>query len=185
MTVKWGPMAYAARLLCLAILVLLPILMAGAIKVWPELDQSLAYKCGIWPLILLDIYGVMLVVGHGIIGQFFGFLIDERNRMSNSRFQITIWTLVAIPGLLVFIYFNIAHGAPNPTNIAIPPQLWVLLGISGGAAIGAPIVNDATNRSKGELDVNTTVEDASFADIFEGDEKGNCDYLDISKCKCS
>jgi hypothetical protein len=187
-------------LLCLAFLVLLPIIMAvGTTAGW--LGLTLAAKYGIWLLILADISILMVVAGLGITGRKAGLLIDERNRLSTSRLQIIIWTLVIIPGLLVFIFFNIAHGASDATNIAIPPELWVLLGISGGAAIGAPIVNDATNRSdtpspaalkranttaddptlQGILDVNVDVKDASFADIFEGDELGNRGHLDISK----
>jgi hypothetical protein len=33
----------------------------------------------------------------------------------------------------------------------------------------------------GGLDVNAKVDDATFADIFEGDELGNREHLDISK----
>jgi hypothetical protein len=212
--VTWRKWHTWVTLLCLAFLVLLPIVMAeGTIAGW--LGLTLGAKYGIWVLILADIFVLMAVAGHGTTGRKAGLLIDERNRMSSSRFQLIIWTLVIIPALLAFFYFNIAHGAPDAANIAIPSELWVLLGISGGAAIGAPIVNDATNRSKkptedalrltipnagqlsaeelsqakttakatleGVLDVNTGVDDASFADIFEGDELGNREHLDISK----
>jgi hypothetical protein len=189
----WRMWHTSVVLLCLAFLVALPIAMAeGTTAGWLSLTISAKYV--IWALILVDVFIIMVVAGLGITGRTTGLLIDERNRMSTSRFQLVIWTLVIVPALLAFFYINIALHTADATNIAVPAELWILLGISGGAAIGAPVVNDATNRSKtpknapaqdptlqGILDVNETVDQANFEDIFEGDELGNRDHLDISK----
>jgi len=187
----WRMWHTSVVLLCLAFLVALPIAMAeGTTAGWLSLTISAKYV--IWALILVDVFIIMVVAGLGITGRTTGLLIDERNRMSTSRFQLVIWTLVIVPALLAFFYVNIALHTADATNIVVPAELWILLGISGGAAIGAPVVNDATNRSKtpkneaaedreGILDVNKHVKDAKFRDIFEGDEVGNRGHLDISK----
>lgn len=135
------------ELLCLAFLVGLPIAMAaGTSAGW--LSLTLSAKYWIWSLIFADVFIIMVVAGHGLTNRYTGLLIDERNRMSTSRVQLVIWTLVIVPALLAFFYFNIALHAADATNISIPAELWILLGIGGGAAVGAPVVNDATSRSK-------------------------------------
>ena len=199
--VTWGNGHSAVIIVCLAVLVGLPIILAGYAAVG-TLVASLLQMYVIWAIILAFVFILIAVAGHGLTGRAFGLLIDERNRMSSSRLQLIIWTLVIVPALIAFIYINIGHGSPSSAlSIAVPPELWALLGISGGAAIGAPIANDVTNRSKpvvpeaakradthvqasdheGVLDVNTTAAGASFADVFKGDEIGNRDSLDISK----
>jgi len=156
----------------------------------------------VWLLIFLFIVIFMVGAGYGMTGRWPGLLIDERYRMSTSRLQLIVWTLVIVPALLAFIFINIGHGSPDAAlNIAIPPELWALLGISGGAAVAAPVANAVTNQNKkvsddaatranttvdgsdhvGVLDVNTAAESASFSDMFEGDEIGNRDHLDVSK----
>jgi len=198
---KWEPCHTRWIVGFLAVLIFLPIAMAYVAHVSPVINSSIWYKALIWLIILGDMIGIMTVAGHGTTGQRAGVLIDERNRMSTSRFQILLWTLVVIPALLVFIYFNIANGVSDPTNISIPPELWALIGISGGAAIGAPVANKVTNQSKnptdsalklanadpcdpqlqGVMDINKDPSKASFEDLFSGDELGNRNNLDVSK----
>jgi len=197
----WSKWHTGAVIVCLAVLVGLPVILAAAAAA--GFGISLAEMYAIWVVIFFDVVIVMVVAGHGLTGRKSGLLIDERNRMSTSRLQIIIWTLVIIPALLAFIYINIGHGqTPDAAlNIAIPPELWALLGISGGAAIGGPVANNVTNRNKdpdpnaekraktlpgaldheGVLDVNIGADAALFGDVFQGDEIGNRDRLDISK----
>src|SRR5205085_3845839 len=40
----------------------------------------------------------MFVLGDGISGRPLGILIDQRNRMSLSRFQMILWTIVVLSG---------------------------------------------------------------------------------------
>src|SRR5579872_4714700 len=51
-------------------------------------------RLGIWigTLILLALF--LLVLGRGITGQWLGFLVDDRNKMSLARFQIGLWLLL-------------------------------------------------------------------------------------------
>src|SRR5215208_4244069 len=82
----------------------------------------------------------MVLIGHGVTGTFKGFLIDPRNKMSLSRLQLILWTIVILPAFLAAAVFNFGTGAEDPLNITVPPEVWGLLGISGGSLAGAGII---------------------------------------------
>ncbi|MFZ0926097.1 MAG: hypothetical protein WCE82_06250 [Halobacteriota archaeon] len=200
--VSWPRRDIGAIICCLAVLGGLPILLAllgvAGIHVTSLLEMYI-----IWLIVFAATTTLLIAAGHGTKGRLSGLLIDERNRMSASRLQIIMWTLVILPAILALICINVGYGSPSGSalSIAVPVELWALLGISGGAAVAAPVANDATNRSKdlaegaaaragtsvdaldheGVLDVNLLVKDAKFADMFKGDEVGNRDNIDISK----
>lgn len=104
----------------------------------------------------------MAIVGYGISGRFLGILIDERNVMSLSRFQMVLWTLVILPGWFAAAVWNTGLPAPpkqatdaptnqttdtatdetppGPLDIAMPAQIWALLGISTASLVGTPLI---------------------------------------------
>ncbi len=156
-------------------------------------------------LILLGIFTA--VAGHGITGLWRGLLIDDRNKISLSRLQMIFWTIVVLSGFLTAALSNLAAGQTNPLSIAIPRELWLLMGISTTSLVGSPLIkstkktkepNDEektatfnlmakegvdTNKLKnrGQIIVNTTLEEARWSDLFKGEESGNAAQLDLSK----
>jgi hypothetical protein len=80
------------------------------------------------------------IAGHGILGLWLGLLIDERNKMSLSRLQMVAWTIVVLSGFLVAGLWNSASGKKDPLSIAVPPQLWMLMGISTTSLVGSPLI---------------------------------------------
>jgi len=156
-------------------------------------------------LILLAVFTT--VAGHGVVGLWRGLLIDERNKISLSRLQMILWTIVVLSGFLTAALSNVAAGQTSPLSIAIPSELWLLMGISTTALVGSPLIkstkiakkpNAAERRStfnlmakqgvdtsivtsKGQLVVNTTLEGAQWSDLFKGEESGNAAQLDLSK----
>ncbi len=166
-------------------------------------------KCRLWTwvgtLILLGIFAT--IAGHGIVGLWRGLLIDERNKISLSRFQTILWTIVVLSGFLTAALSNVALGQSNPLSIAIPSELWLLMGISTTALVGSPLIkstkipkkpNAAEMKStislmakqgvktsivatKGQLVVNTSLDGAQWSDLFKGEESGNAAQLDLSK----
>ncbi len=156
-------------------------------------------------LILLTIFAAM--AGYGITGLWKGLLIDEQNKISLSRLQMTLWTIIVLSGFLIAALSNIATGRKDPLSIAIPSELWVLMGISTTSLIGSPLIkstkvaktaNPAEKQIncallakqgvdtskiivKGLLVVNTTFEQASWSDLFKGEEIGNSHQLDLGK----
>jgi len=110
---------------------------------------------------------VMLVLGVAITRRAFGVLINERNVMSLSRFQMSIWTIIILAAYFSFACVRIhawKAGAFNnhqvithpvdatqqlpdgalvivdPLNIAMDWHLWALLGISITSLVGTPLI---------------------------------------------
>lgn len=81
-----------------------------------------------------------LVIGLAITGYWFGVLIDDRNRISLSRMQMVLWTIVLLSGFTVGALSNVARNTPNPLAIAVPQELWMLMGISVTSLVGTPLL---------------------------------------------
>ncbi len=147
------------------------------------------------------------IAGHGVTGCWRGPLIDERNKISLSRLQATLWTLLVLSALLTAALTNVRNGEINPLAIAIPTGLWVLMGISTTSLIGSPLVlsnkknrgadDDQTKRTldllaaqnvninnisiMGQVIVNNSPQMARWADLFSGEETGNAAQFDLGK----
>jgi len=72
----------------------------------------------------------------------FGILIDDRERFSLNRFQLTMWTILILSTFLALILANV--GSPTAA-MAIPNELLGLLGISLGTGVVAGAVKDGKN----------------------------------------
>jgi hypothetical protein len=156
-------------------------------------------------LALLGLFAV--VAGHGVTGLWLGLLIDTRNKVSLSRLQMTLWTILILSGFLAAAITNIDSGQPEPLAIAIPAELWLLMGISTASLVGSPLivslkksrpanedekvrvleqlsrqsVDPAKVAIRGQLVVNQNAETARIADLFQGSETGNAGQLDLGK----
>jgi hypothetical protein len=144
----------------------------------------------------LLMFAFAAVIGKIINNRWTGILIDERNRMSLSRFQIVIWTIIIVSAYFAIASARIAAEEDDPLAIAIDPSLWALLGISSTSLVGTPLILDSKKKKEvdaiedalfqnpnrvGTVAINPQIDDAEFANIFRGDEIGNRDQVDISK----
>ncbi len=142
-------------------------------------------RVAVWigTLILLSLF--MLVVGRGITGQWLGFLIDNRNKMSLSRFQISLWLLLIGSAYLVAALTNlhiVMFSTPvNALSITIPSELLALFGVSATSLVGASVILNAKNNRRQQIDINGSRDDAEWYDMLKGDDAANADYLDLSK----
>jgi hypothetical protein len=160
-----------------------------------------------WLMITGLLAAFAVVAGRGITGYWRGVLIDNRYKMSLSRLQLLAWTLVVVATIVTAALTNHAYGSGAPLSIAIPPELWVLLGISTASAVASPAVL-STKKGKtpdmeefdkvaGDLqrDAGVTLDrkrssvvlynagfsDARWGDILKGDESGNASTVDLGK----
>ena len=108
-----------------------------------------------------------------------GLLIDQRNKISLSRVQLVAWSLLVISAVITEAILNAVWGRTNPLELRIPPELWVLLGLSAGTFVAAPLVL-ASKADRGDLATKAPYQHA-WRDIFYGDDTGNADQVDISK----
>jgi hypothetical protein len=163
---------------------------------------------GLWVIILVIMLFFICIIGWKVNNRLSGVLIDERNKFSLSRLQILSWTVIVLSAFATACLYNMVHGNPNPLSIAIPEELWLLMGISTTALVGSPLILNSKktgkpdkkerDRNKGILkkkdpqeaenltNKNTLMikkdpKDASISDMFRGDETGNFAQVDISK----
>jgi hypothetical protein len=167
-------------------------------------------KLAYWLIAICALIAFVLIVGHAISGLFFAALIDERNKMSLSRLQVFIWTVIVLSGYFTAALWNLlATDVSDPLAVQLPQELWWLLGISTTSFVASPLILSpktkqeptdramaaAAARRRGEpaedapADIprngvvarNAEPAEASFADMFRGDEVGNERSLDMGK----
>jgi hypothetical protein len=138
-----------------------------------------------------------------------GVLIDgARNRLSLARLQWVMWFVLIFGAYFTEAAWNLGHGLPLPTA---SPDLWRLLAIVSGApvvsavvlnpkastpatptpamvaaqsqgfALPAPQPPPGQDAQLGSLDRNLTSDEASWADLYLGEEVANRNDVDISR----
>lgn len=95
---------------------------------------------------------IAVVIGRGKLGRNSGLLIDHRRRMSLSRTQMVLWTLIILSGFTTAVFMNLAAGSLEPMSISIPKELWALIGISITSLIGSPLIKDMKENQTGKED---------------------------------
>jgi hypothetical protein len=142
----------------------------------------------------------ILMVGDALNGRPTGLIIDNRNRMSLSKLQMLVWTVVVISALIVYAAYNVRLQVEAPLDINIPPELLFAMGISATSFIATPAIlslksqqtpaqadvataNAApgTSQNSGKVFGRASASDASWTDLFQGDEVGNFNSPDLSK----
>jgi hypothetical protein len=93
-----------------------------------------------WALVMLFMIVFIALIGWLITGRFSGIFINERNKMTLSRFQLVIWTVIVLSAFLAIALERVKAGALDPLAIALPTQLWALLGISTASLVGSPLI---------------------------------------------
>jgi hypothetical protein len=93
-----------------------------------------------WFLYMILIATFTFIAADGITDSKVGILIDERNRMSLSRLQMALWSLLIISAFLAAAVSNTRANAPQPLNIGVPEAVWMLMGISTTALVGSPLI---------------------------------------------
>lgn len=162
-----------------------------------------------WIIAMLALTAFTLVVGRGLTGVWKGAFVDDRLRMSLARLQMLTWTIVIVAALGTMA---IARAQADPVaamDIAVPPTVWGLLGISMTSLIGSPLIKNAKKEQavpaasdtaerassalaargkradkveiEGQVVKNTSIDDATFADLFMGDYVDTFTMLDIAK----
>ena len=170
-------------------------ILAGIVLLELLLPASLRVLAWLSALALMAAFA--LVVGQGITGRWLGVLIDSTHKMSLSRLQMLLWTILILSGLLTAVAANVAAGVSEPLAITIPAPLWVLMGISTASMVGTPILQNVQQRRptpaqasqapltashfSGQLVLNERAEAASSADLFAGSQVGTLGLVDIGQ----
>lgn len=176
-----------------------------------------------WQFVVVELVLVALCVFAGLLvnSRMDGILIDDRNKISLSRFQWVVWVILILGGYYAEAIWNMSNGFSFPV---IQTQLLALLGISSGSAVVSNIITDSKKATPptpapavaapaapavagvapapaaapaamradaaviprsplrvGSMAANTQAVQASWRDLFVGDEVANDQTVDVSR----
>jgi hypothetical protein len=104
----------------------------------------------LWIALLIITCLFFALLGGVICGRAEGVLIDGRNRMSLSRLQITLWTIVVVSAMMAAAFSNLhthipallmsAHYVVSPMLLQLPQEIWLALGISATSLAATPLI---------------------------------------------
>jgi Ca2+/Na+ antiporter len=117
-----------------------------------------------WLMILILMTAFIILVGLGVTGRPAGLLIDRRNKMSLSRFQLVLWTVIILSGYLAAALCNLSETYDDPLSIALQPELWTLMGISTVSLIGSPLIKSTKESKQPDPDQEDAALQVSAAD---------------------
>jgi len=123
--------------------------------------------------------GFALVLGHGLTGLARGVFVDERNKLSVSRLQMFLWTVLLLSSYLSAALANIGLGAGQPLAVDIPEPLWLAMGVSTSSLVASPLV---LHRVKGKrVAVNEAPQESRWTDLVRSEERGFVEVVDLGK----
>ena len=161
-----------------------------------------------WGWILL-IMVLFIILASSLITKnpLFGWLINEQNRMSLSRLQLFLWTIVILSAFITAVFANLHFKQfESAVAIAIPEELWLAMGISTTSLIGTSLIleskkekdpkqpKDPQNPNRIEkldeklkkmnmtrVGVLVRSDKPSLLDLIRGEEVGNSDKIDLTR----
>ncbi|RQP26025.1 hypothetical protein [Piscinibacter terrae] len=160
-----------------------------AIIVWPLIDP-VPQRSWIAVLVLMAVF--TLVAGRGVTGVWRGALIDERNVISLSRFQMALWTVLILSAFFCAAMSNIAAKDASALSIAVPHELWALMGISATSLVASPLILSNNKQQALTLAaptqkprVNASPDAAQWSDLFKSEQedpaKPPSPHLDLTR----
>lgn len=185
---KWSALTSVLLLLLIACAAWISLSLSGG----PVKAPLLPYQ---WLAVATLLLGLCVVAGILINGRIDGILIDDRNRISLARLQWVAWLVILLSGYYTGAVLNAATGAADLP--VMQAELFGLLGIVSGSAVVSGLIVDNKKSAPGSappaplqpgqsgqigsMDRNATAEEASWADLYCGDEVANRDVVDISR----
>jgi hypothetical protein len=175
-----------------------------AIVVWLNSARGIADVQIRWVATIAAVVAGLALIGAAVNARPAGVLIDNRNRVSLSKFQATAWTVLVLTSLITAASLNPAAGTEALENIQIPGEILLAMGISATSLVATPMLlsrksdelpaANALARTAEKLNLSpsdlqsvgmvfgrSSPELASWADMFRGDETGNAGDADLSK----
>jgi hypothetical protein len=152
----------------------------------------------------VGIAGLALALGLGTKGRVTGIWIDERNRVSLARAQVTLWTIVALGGFAAVALYNVGLAGPVAFP-KIPGTIAAALGIAfaspmistlilNSKTFGSPdsasaqanslrinISDQGADKPNDPLETRMAPSEASLADVFVGEHLSDAGNVDLSR----
>jgi len=134
----------------------------------------------LWLAVVLLVALAGIIAGQGATGVWHGLLVDPRQAITIPivRLQMLLWTLVILSGFLTAALVNIRAGQVEPLRINVPPELWLLMGISTTSLVGTPLL--ARNRQP-TAPAEAQPQHFSGSDLFTSVNGDRQPQLDLNK----
>jgi len=153
--------------------------------------EVMAFRHWSWTIAFVIILAFVIGIGHHVTGDVKSVLIDDRNKISLSRLQLVLWSVLVLSAFPTALAWNLVQDdcvpredAPadrcQPFDLSIPDHLLLLMGISSSALIGAHLIK-SQQLSKKKLHFNLTRDEARWTDIFETEGNNDRSWLDFGK----
>lgn len=142
-------------------------------------------KLAAWLITVAMIVLLCACIGRAISARWDGVLIDSRNRISLSRLQMVGWTLVVLSAVITAGASNLAlDRGTEALVISIPNELLLAMGISAASLAATPALltlkgDDRSGKTRAAGHANP--DEASWLDVFRGDEQSDKNVPDLSK----
>ena len=155
-----------------------------------------------WAWIMIIMAGFVVLVSALITGNpLFGWLINEQNRMSLSRLQMFLWTIMILSAFVTAVFANLHfQHYESAVSIAIPEELWLAMGISVTSLVGSSLILEnkkgkvpvppqnsiETSKPKGEKELKLSgvlvkSDKPSLLNLIDGEEVGNHGIIDLTR----
>ena len=144
------------------------------------------------------------IIGSAVNGCAYGVLVDSRNKVSLSKFQAALWTILVLSSAVTAAAVNLKLKQSDVLNFAIPTELLLAMGLSAASLLATPaLLSLKADQNPSAMDLSQTakkldmapadmkivgkifgradVAGAAMADMFRGDEVGNAASADLSK----
>lgn len=137
-----------------------------------------------WLALFALLLGFALVIGKAVTHHWRGVLIDDRNRLSTSRLQMLLWTVLVLSAYLGIVLANVGAGVSAPLVVSVPSPLWWAMGVSTFSLTTSPFLlkfpKDDGNSDRA-LHTNTSADQARWADLVTGEFEGLENTIDFGK----
>ncbi|MGV3721426.1 MAG: hypothetical protein ACO1SX_11005 [Actinomycetota bacterium] len=165
------------------------LVLAAFANLWPDKAGLVGWLFNLgrehsWAATLAVFAAIVALAGFSVHGRWDGVFIDERNRISLSRFQLVIWTTLLVSALFTAGLTNALteRNADGALAIWIPPQIWALLGLSSLSAYAAPRILSQRATLNKDVQYLQEPKDARWIQIILTDDKAKPPfYLDVNK----
>jgi len=156
--------------------------------------------CLAWLLTAVALILFINAVGIAINWRAPGIIIDNRNRVSLSKFQAVAWTVLILSAMITTASYNLWAGpAETALDLTISNNLLAAMGISAVSVAATPAIlslktsqppegSEAADASavgmtstEGKIAGRKSPKQAQWVDMFRGDEVSNVNKPDLSK----
>lgn len=123
----------------------------------------------LWGLAALILLILLVLAGREINGLWAGALIDSRNKISLSRLQITLWTVMVLSAFLTMALPRVVamtgKGATltqqQALDISFPEQLILAMGISAVSFAGSNLIKSSKRTRQFKIEARATPEESA------------------------